>query len=167
MNTMEITKFVAGFCGSLLVFLLIQMAAHGIYATHSEEVAYSVAVEDTGAGEGEEAEEEVDVVALLGGADAAAGESVFRRCASCHKLDGSNGVGPHLDGVFERDIASVEGFAYSDALAGLEGNWDPDDLYHFVENPKEYVPGTKMSFAGLSDPEDLVDLIAYLQSVSP
>jgi cytochrome c len=169
MDTMEITKFVAAICGSLLVFLLIQNGAHAIYGSlHPEEeevVGYEIAVEEAAPAEGEgAAEEAVDIVALMAGADAAAGEGVFRRCAACHKLDGTDGVGPHLNGVVERDIGSVAGFTYSPDLASMEGNWTPEALFHFIGDPKGYAPGTAMSFAGIPDEQDRADLIAYLQT---
>lgn len=163
MNTMEITKIVGAACGSLLVFLLIQFAGEQIFDTHSEMVAFVI---DTGEGDApaDEPAEEVDVEALLAAADAGAGEGVFRRCASCHRVDGTDGVGPHLDGVVGREKASVAGFGYSAALSGLGGSWTTDDLFHFVTNPRGFAPGTTMNFAGISRPSDLADLIAYLQS---
>jgi cytochrome c len=164
MDSFEITKIVGALCGSLLVFLLVRTAAHALYSTHSEAVAYAI---ETAEGGGEAApEEEVDVPALVAAADAAKGEAVFKKCAACHKLDGSNGVGPHLDGVVGRDVASVDGFGYSDVLTGLDGAWDADKLFHFVANPKTFAPGTKMAFAGLPKAEDRANVIAYLQSLA-
>lgn len=168
MNTMEITKLVGGFCGSLLVFLLISTLAGAIFdRTSPDVVAFSIV--DPNAGEGGEAaaEETVDVAALVASADAGAGEGQFRKCAACHKVDGADGVGPHLNGVVGRDIGSVAGFSYSDALTGLEGGWDPEDLYAFIENPKGFAPGTAMAFAGLPKSEDRANLIAYLASTAP
>jgi cytochrome c len=162
MNTMEITKLVGAVCGSLLIFLLIQTAAHAIYNTESEAVAFAVEVAEPTGGD-EAPAEEVDVAALVSAADPAAGETVFKKCAACHKLDGANGVGPHLDGVVGRAIGAVEGYAYSDPMAGHGGNWTPDELFHFLANPKQFVPGTKMSFAGLPKPEDRADVISYLE----
>ena len=98
--------------------------------------------------------------------DADSGSKVFRKCAACHKVDGSNAVGPHLDGVVDRDIASVDGFGYSGALTSLEGAWTPEELSAFLTSPKGYAPGTTMGFAGLRKVEDRADVIAYLQSVS-
>lgn len=172
MNTMEITKFVGAICGSLLIFLLIQTAGEAIYHDELEEAAYSIEVEEPeaaeGEGEGEEApaEEAVDVAALVEAADPAGGESIFRRCASCHNLEGGNGVGPYLNGVVGRDIASIEDYSYSDVLAEKEGAWTPEELYAFIDEPAEYAEGTKMSFAGLDDPEDLANVVAYLSSVT-
>lgn len=164
MNTMEITKFVGAICGSLLVFLLIQTAAHAIFDTSSDVVAFSVEVPEGQGGGGEEAPvEQVDVAALVAAADPAAGETVFKKCAACHKLDGANGVGPHLDGVVGRPIGSVEGFSYSDGMASHGGDWTPENIFHFIDDPKKFVPGTKMTFAGLPKEEDRANLIAFLE----
>jgi cytochrome c len=165
MNTMEMTKFVGAVCGSLLIFLLIQLGAHAIFNTHSETVAFAVeGVEGGGAGGGQ-AEEDVDVAGLVAAADVAKGETVFKKCAACHKLDGSNAVGPHLNGVVGRPVASAEGFSYSDAMAAHGGDWTPETIFAFLASPKKDIPGTKMSFAGLPKPQDRADLIAYLETL--
>ncbi len=163
MNTMEITKIVGAACGSLLIFLLIRFAGEFIYDTHSEQVAFIIETGESDA-PAEAPAEAVDVEALMASADAGAGAGIFRRCASCHRVDGTDGVGPHLDGVVGRDKASAAGYGYSAALSGLEGSWTVDDLFHFVNNPRAFAPGTTMNFAGISRPSDLADLIAYLQS---
>ena len=87
-------------------------------------------------------------------ADPAKGEKVFAKCKACHKIDGTNGTGPHLNGVVGRPIASVPGFGYSDALKALGGNWEPARMQQFIHSPKGYAPGTKMGFAGLPKIED-------------
>ncbi len=167
MDTMEITKFVGAVCGSLLVFLLIKTAAHGFYNTENETVAYSVEVADTGGGdEAAPAAEDVDVAALVAAADASKGEAVFKKCAACHKVDGNNAVGPHLNGVVGRPVASVADFSYSDAIKAHGGDWTPEEIFHFIAAPKQYIPGTKMSFAGLPKPEDRADVIAYLETLN-
>jgi cytochrome c len=163
MNTMEITKIVGAFCGSLLVFLLIGTFAGAIFDTSSEAVAFSIPVEDTG---GEAAEEQVDVAALVAAADPAKGETVFKKCAACHKIDGVDGVGPHLNGVVSRPVGSIEGFKYSGPMAGHGGAWDEAALYQFLQSPKAYVPGTAMAFAGLPKSEDRANLIAYLATLN-
>lgn len=165
MNTMEITKLVGAICGSLLVFLLLNFFAGAIFDTHSEEVAYLIDVPEAAAEGGGEAAPTEDVVALVAAADAAKGEAVFKKCAACHKIDGSNAVGPHLENVVNRPIGTVEGFAYSDPMAGHGGDWTPENLYHFLTKPSAFVPGTKMSFAGLPKADDRANVIAYLETL--
>ena len=99
--------------------------------------------------------------------DAEAGAKVFRKCAACHAVgaDAENKIGPVLNGVIGRVAGSHEGFDYSDAmLAAGEGGmtWTPEELDAFLTNPKQHVPGTKMSFPGLRKDEDRADVIAYL-----
>jgi cytochrome c2 len=106
-------------------------------------------------------------VAMAG--DPAAGERVFRQCQACHMVgDGAqNRVGPLLTGVVGRAVASVEGFRYSDALQarGEEGlSWTPEELASFLANPRGYVSGTSMAFAGLRSEDDIADVIAYLEA---
>jgi cytochrome c len=108
------------------------------------------------------------VVALLAHADVAAGEKDAKKCGACHSFQesGPAKIGPPLWGVVGRDIASVEGFSYSAALAGKEGAWDYHALDGFLAEPREWVPGTKMAFAGLKKPEERADIILYLRSLS-
>jgi len=165
-DTMTITKIGGGFLGALLVLLLGGWAAQGIYSTeasHDEDhiPGYSIALPDTDA----PAEEVIEVAFadVYATADASAGERLWRQCSACHaNVAGQNGVGPYLHGVVDRDIASVDGFAYADALLDLEGNWTPEALSGFLERPSNYAPGTAMSYNGMSDVEDRANLIAYL-----
>ena len=94
-----------------------------------------------------------------------AGKKVFRRCSACHQVgpDAENRVGPHLNGVVGRNHAAVAGFAYSEAMAAKAAEpWSPEELFAFLENPKQHLPGTKMAFAGLPKPEDRANVIAFL-----
>lgn len=176
-NTMTVTKASAALIGSLLAFLLLFWAgnslfhvgpAEGGHAGEGEEIAqaYTIPVEFTGGGAAEE-EEQIDFAALMASADAAKGERVFGKCKACHKLDGADGTGPHLNGVVGREVASVAGFNYDDAMrehAAVAPIWTPEALQEFLADPKGVVPGTKMSFAGLPKPQDRADLVAYLQA---
>jgi cytochrome c len=97
----------------------------------------------------------------------AAGETVFKKCTACHKVGegAKNGVGPVLNGIIDAPMAAVEGFKYSAPLAkmGEDGAvWDAASLHAFLENPRGFLKGTKMSFAGLKKPEDRDAVIAYL-----
>lgn len=166
-DTMTITKAGGAVCGSLLIFLLAGWAGESLYHVsaggHGDEVVQAYVI-DTGADEAEATEVAAGPTfeELFASADAADGEKVWGKCRACHKLDGSNGTGPHLDGVVGRAIGAVAGFGYSSAVAGHGGEWTPEILNAFLENPKGYIPGNKMSFAGLPKVEDRADLIAYL-----
>lgn len=101
-----------------------------------------------------------------------AGEKVFKKCAACHKVgDGAkNGTGPHLNGVLGRTAGTLEGFRYSKAMAeaGAGGlTWDEAALRAYLENPKAFVKGTKMTFAGLKSEEDRAAIVAYLATLAP
>jgi cytochrome c len=169
-DTMTVTKAGGALCGSLLVFLLGGWAADALYSTgggHGGESKQAYVI-DTGAGEvAAPAEEGPDFATLFAAADAGAGEKVFAKCRACHKVDGSNGTGPHLDGVVDRAKASVDGFGYSDALKAMADTaWSPENLNAFLTNPRTYAPGNKMSFAGLPKADERVNLIAYLASLN-
>lgn len=165
-DTMTVTKAAAGLFGAFLALLLAKWAAETVYHVggHGDEPAY--AIEAAEAEEASGAEETVLLEELMASADAAKGEKVFKKCAACHKVNGENATGPHLDGVVGRAVASVAGFGYSGAMQGHGGDWTPEALDEFLTKPSGAVPGTSMSFSGLKKQGDRVDLIAYLQSVS-
>ena len=101
--------------------------------------------------------------------DAAKGEKVFRKCQACHMVGegAENRVAPVLTGIVGREIASVEDFDYSDALkelAAADGTWTPEELAAFLEKPRDFAKGTKMSFPGLRKEDERADVIAYLAS---
>ncbi len=125
---------------------------------------------ETKAAEATEGEktEGANVLAMLADADLDRGRKVAKKCAACHSIDkgGANKIGPHLWGVVGRPKGAAEGFSYSDAIKGLGGNWSFEDLDHFLANPKSFVSGTKMSFAGVKNPEDRAALIAFLRTLS-
>ncbi len=169
-DTMTLTKIVGGFCGALLVFLLANFAAEKIYYTEAHgEGEHQAYVIDTGAEEDKAAaaeEEGPNFAELYARADIAKGEKVFGKCKACHKLEkGANATGPYLYGVVGRKVDSAEGYAYSGALEKVVDVWTPENLFHFLENPKGFAPGTKMGFSGLKKPEDRVNLIAFLDQL--
>jgi cytochrome c len=108
----------------------------------------------------------VPIATLLATADVAKGEAVFKKCAACHTVaqGGPNGIGPNLWAAMGKPHGHVAGFSYSDALKSVPGNWDFEGMDKWLANPKKYAPGTKMTFAGLGNPEERANLIAYLNS---
>lgn len=97
------------------------------------------------------------------------GQSLFRQCRACHQIGASakNLVGPRLTDIVGRKAGTVEGFNYSEAnkAAGAKGLvWDETQLMAYLENPLQFMPGTKMAYAGLKDEADRKDIIAYLKS---
>ena len=99
--------------------------------------------------------------------DAARGEARFQDCAACHKLEaGSNNVGPSLHGIFERKAAALTDFRYSPAMKRSGISWTPETLDKFISDPQAMVPANRMPYAGMANPSDRADLIAYLEKVS-
>jgi cytochrome c len=97
--------------------------------------------------------------------DVKAGERVFALCRSCHVLDeGVNRVGPSLHNIVGRKSGTVAGFNYSDANKNSGVTWTTDVLFEYLEDPKGFMPGTKMAFPGIKNPQDRANLIAYLES---
>lgn len=163
MDSTEFNKILGGALAAFLVFLLLGFFAGKIYdtrpSTHEgpEILAFAVEIEEETA----DAEpEEIDFAAIFAAADPAAGEKVFKKCSSCHEIEqGKNKSGPYLYQVVGRDIGSADGFGYSNGLQNAEGNWDPQKLYAFLENPKAF--GSSMS-VNFKKSKDRANVIAYL-----
>jgi cytochrome c len=167
MDSMEINKIVGAVVGALLIFVGVNFFADmnffGTGESHGEPVyAYALTIEDDS--EPVEAAPEIPFAVVLGSADPDKGERVFGKCRACHKMDGKNGTGPHLDGLIGRGIGIVADYNYSGTLAGMGGDWTNEEINLFLADPKGYAPGTKMSFAGLRDVEDRANVIAYIAS---
>ena len=109
-----------------------------------------------------------DMTVLLASASAAAGGKQFKKCKACHTTNegGKNGIGPNLWDVVGRAKAARPGFRFSDALKGKGGAWTYDHLDRFLAKPKDFAPGTKMSFAGLKKAGDRANVIIFLRSLS-
>ena len=99
--------------------------------------------------------------------DAAKGKEVFQRCAICHVVakDGGNGLGPNLFGVVGRKAGTAPGFSYSPAMKSSGITWTPDKLTAYVQHPGAVVPANRMAFAGLGNPEQASDVVAYLATL--
>lgn len=102
---------------------------------------------------------------LAAGGDPVAGEAIYGRCQGCHSID-RNRTGPKHQGLFGRKAGSVAGYDYSKAIQESGIVWDEATLDKFLENPRAMVPGTRMTYAGVKDPQERADLIAYLKAAT-
>ncbi|KAA3511101.1 c-type cytochrome [Agrobacterium rosae] len=166
---------VGALLGTIFVLMSVSIASEGIFhAPTPEKEGFAIVAETSGAdsGSGEAAAVATPIATLLASADAAKGETVFKKCMSCHtgESGGPNKVGPNLYDVVNRPIASHAGFSYSagmkDFSKGSTEKWDYDHLSYFIEAPKKHVPGTAMGFAGIKKETERADLIAYLRTLS-
>ncbi|HXE88220.1 MAG TPA: cytochrome c family protein, partial [Hyphomicrobiaceae bacterium] len=109
------------------------------------------------------------MVAAASAADVDNGKSIWNKCRACHQIgeNAKNMVGPELNGLFGRKAGSAPGFNYSEANKGSGITWDEATFREYIKNPKGKIPNTKMVFAGLSDDQDIDDLIAYLKQYGP
>ena len=99
--------------------------------------------------------------------DAAAGERKFALCKACHEISTpKNRLGPSLQGVMGRKAGTLEGFKFSDAMKNSGVTWDEATLAAYLANPKTFMPGNKMAFAGLRKPEDVENMVEYLEEAS-
>lgn len=154
--------------GTAFVILVIQNASGAIYHTEApEKMGYFVdAPEEAAAGP---AELPPDWGTVLPTADLAAGQAAFARCQACHTVNqgGADGIGPNLWAVIGGPVMHRPGFAYSDAMARHKAEaptWGYDEMDRFLTAPARYIPGTKMSFAGIRDTNTRVNLIAWLRT---
>jgi cytochrome c len=132
------------------------------HAPHEPGYKIEGVVSSEGGAAAEPAVEEV-----LAKADVAKGEGIFKKCVACHTIapGAANGIGPNLHGVVGEGIGTgAGGFAFSDALKKHGGTWDWANLYAWLKSPSSFAQGTKMTFAGLPNPQDRADVIAYLNS---
>ncbi len=95
--------------------------------------------------------------------DATKGEAVFVQCKACHDLV-QNRIGPPLHGVVGHKVGAVPGFSYSDAAKNSGIVWTPEKLFQYLEKPQRVIPGTRMTFAGVTDAQKRADVIAYLKA---
>ena len=105
-----------------------------------------------------------DIMALFASTSATEGAKVFKKCAACHSIaeDGANKIGPALWGVLGRQTGSVAGYKYSKAMAAYGKNWSFEEMNGFLTKPKDWIKGTKMSFAGLKSAKERAAVISFM-----
>lgn len=166
---LQFNKIAGAGLATVFTILMVNWGAETLYHQESpEKMGYfiEVAEEDAGAAE---AELPPDWGTVLPIADLAAGERAFARCATCHTVNqgGANGTGPNLFGIVGANVMHAPGFSYSSAMqahAAESPTWGYDELNEFINAPGRYINGTAMTFGGLRDTQERINLIAYLRS---
>jgi cytochrome c len=160
---------IAGWVLAALIAVLGSSILFGTFVFHSEtpevgKQGYAIQGVVSGADGGKPA---TPLPVLLAAADVAKGEAVFKKCVACHTIaaGGANGIGPNLHGTLGEGVGQGKaGYAFSAALSGKGEKWGFENMDAWLANPKKFAPGTKMSFAGLGNPEERANVIAYLNA---
>lgn len=168
MNSFELNKVLGAILATCLIILALNIGAGAIFAPEKPaKPGYAIAVKEHGAGEKAAAKEpEQPIEVLLAKASAEKGQATAKQCVACHTFEkgGPNRVGPNLWGIVGRPKASEAGFNYSAAMKAKGGAWTFQDLNQFLANPRGFVTGTNMTFAGLSRDQQRADVIDFLRT---
>ena len=171
MNSFELNKVLGAILGTCLITLALNIGAGAIFAPEKPaKPGYAIAVKGLGATEPSAAKKEPEepMEAMMASASVERGQVAAKQCQACHTFEkgGPNRVGPNLWGIVGRPRASEAGFNYSAAMKAKGGTWTFGELYAFLANPRGYIPGTAMTFAGLSRGQQRADVIDYLHTLS-
>ncbi len=169
MNSFELNKILGAILATCLITLALNIGAGAIFSPEKPaKPGYNIAVKEHGGGEaaGAAKEPEQPIETLMANASAAKGEATAKQCQACHTFEkgGPNRVGPNLWGVVGDERGKGRGgFNFSAAMKAKGGEWTYDELNKFLANPRAYIPGTNMTFAGLSRDSQRADVIAFLR----
>lgn len=169
MDSFEINKILGALLFTCLCLLSLNIAAEAVFhPVKPAKPGFEVAVEEKPAAGQPAAAPDEPIEKLLASADISKGEASSKKCAACHTFGKGepNRVGPNLYGVVGRERGSHAGFNYSAAMKGKPGKWTVEDLNAFLANPRGFIPGTSMGFAGLPRGSERADVIAYLNTKS-
>jgi len=171
METTNSNKLALAVLSTLLATMALGVFTNAVFSPHKMvKAGYELPAAEEGASAAPPAAAPPDdpLPELLAKADPAKGANDIKPCQACHSFDkgGPAKVGPPLYGVVGRHVASVAGFAYSDALKAAGGDWAYDKIFAFIKSPRTAAPGTKMTFPGVPDQQKRADILAYLQTLS-
>jgi cytochrome c len=171
MNSFELNKILGAILGTCLITLALNIGAGAIFAPEKPaKPGYEIAVKEHGEGDkgvaAKEPEQPIEV--LLAKASVEKGQATAKQCQACHTFEkgGPNRVGPNLWGIVDRPRATEAGFNYSTPMKAKGGKWTFDELNKFLANPRGVVPGTAMTFAGLSRDQQRADVIDFLHTLA-
>ena len=170
MNSFELNKILGAILGTCLITLALNIGAGAIFApAKPAKPGYVIAVKTEGAAEKKEAApKEVPLPVRLAKASVDKGKATAKQCQACHTFEkgGPNRVGPNLWNVVGEVRGEGRGFNFSKAMKGKGGKWTYEELDKFLTDPRGYINGTAMTFAGIKNDQQRADVIAYLHTLS-
>jgi cytochrome c len=170
MDSFELNKIIGAVLATCLVLMVTNFTAHALFApVEPAKPGFAIAAKEAeGSAKEAAAAPSEPIEKLLQKASVEKGEAAAKKCQACHTFEknGPNRVGPNLWGVVGDHKGEGRGFNFSAAMKAKGGTWTDDDLNQFLTNPKGFVPGTAMGFAGIPKDSERADVIAYLHTLS-